>query len=254
MSVAVDPAASPAGRNASDARAEARLAALARVFGGASLLLIAGTLWAAFLGTPPERTLGEGIRILYVHVGAAWVAYLSYAVTALGALLYLWRRRPIWDRLALASAEWGLVLTTVTLVTGSLWGRQAQGWWWQWSDRRLTLTLLMWFLYAAYLILRRYTEGERRARVSALIALLGLPAMVLNHFATVLFRGYHPDPIVARPDAPAADAPYLIGLGLSLGAFTAIYGYLLLRRMLLASRRAERDRLRAAQRLSERVA
>ena len=213
------------------------LRSLARWLAAASIAMILISLYVVFLRTPEERVMGERVRILYVHVGAAWVAYLSYGVTALGAGMFLARREVFWDRLAAASAEWGVVLTTITLLSGSLWARSVNGWWWRWDDPRLNLTLILWFLYVGYLILRRALEGEARAVVSAVVAIAGLPAAVLNHFATVLFRTYHPQPIVGRPDQPAADEAFVWALLLSLAAYSALYGWLLVERLRLAELR-----------------
>jgi heme exporter protein C len=203
---------------------------------------VAAALAAAVLFTPEAVGLGGAIRILYIHVGAAWTAYLAYAVTAVAAVAYLARRADKLDWVAVASAEWGLILTTVTLLSGSLWGRPTQGWWWRWDDARLTLTLMLWFVYAAYLILRQYTSGERRATLSAVIALAGVPAMILNHFATVLFPAMHPPPVAARPGGPAMDPTYQVGLALSVVAFTLLYLTVLVWRVRLERLR---DRLEA---------
>ncbi len=188
--------------------------------------------------TPPERELGESIRILYVHVGAAAMSYVGYVVTAVGALLYLWRRQPRWDHLAVAGAELGLVFTTATLLTGSIWGRVAQGWWWTW-DARLTLTLVLWFVYAGYLMLRQYTAGEARATLSAALALVGLPLMVLNHLAVTLFRTQHPAPVIVRPGGPALGEAYLVGTWISLVVYALLFVALLAARLRLEGRRAE---------------
>jgi heme exporter protein C len=158
---------------------------------------------------------------------------------------YLRTRRTTWDRVAVASAEWGVVLTTLTLLTGSLWARPTQGWWWRWDDARLTLTLMLWFVYAAYLILRQYTAGERRATLSAVIALAGVPAMVLNHFATLLFPAFHPPPVAIRAGGPALDAPFQIGLALSVVAFSFVYAAVLVERLRLETRKARLEGLRA---------
>jgi len=210
--------------------------------GGAALAVV---LFVAMAATPDEAVMGRAVRILYAHVGAAWTAYLAFAVTAVGALAFLVTRRPAWDWLAVASAEWGVVLTTLTLLTGSLWARPTQGWWWRWDDARLTLTLMLWFVYAAYLILRQYTEGERRATLSAVIALAGVPAMVLNHFATVLFPAFHPAPVAVRPGGPALDAPYQLGLVVAVIAFSIVYAAVLAERVRLEALRARLELLRA---------
>lgn len=211
----------------------ARLASFERTLGFVTVAAALLALSVALIITPSEVVMGQSVRILYVHAGAAWTAYLAYAVTALGAAGYLVQRRSMWDHIALASAEWGVVLTTVTLLTGMLWGKVAQGWWWRWDDTRLTLTLMLWFLYAAYLILRQYTEGERRARLSAVLALVGVPAMVLNHFAVTLFPAFHPQPVAARPDGPALAGPFVLALSLSFVTYTLLYVFLLVKRVRL---------------------
>lgn len=203
----------------------------------ASLAAVLGIAWV-WRNTPPELVLGGSIRILYVHVGAAVAGYLAYVLTAVGAVGYLWRRDAKWDRLAVSSAELGLVLTTVMLATGSLWGRVAQGWWWTW-DARITLTLVLWFVYAGYLLLRQYTSGEARATLSAVLALLALPLMVLNHFATTLFRTQHPEPILVRPGGAAVDGIYLTATWLSLGVYALVFVALLAARLRLERRRAD---------------
>jgi len=212
----------------------------------AMLLIAAAALAVVVLRTPPEHVLGHQIRILYVHVGAAWTAYLAYVVTALGAVLYLKNRLARWDRLAVASAELGVVLTTLTLMSGSLWARATQGWWWVWEPR-LTITLFMWFLYAGYLILRHYTEGEQRARLSAVLALAGIPAMALNHFAVVFFRTFHPQPIFANPEGPAIEGSmFVLGTVLSLTTYTLLYALLVADRMRLETQRERLAALQAA--------
>jgi heme exporter protein C len=204
----------------------------------ACLATVLGIAWV-WRNTPPEMVLGGSIGILYVHVGAAVAGYLAYLLTAVGAVGYLWRRDAKWDRLAVSSAELGLVLTTVMLATGSIWGKVAQGWWWSWGDARLTLTLLLWFIYAGYLLLRQYTTGEARATLSAVVALLALPLMVLNHFATTLFRTQHPEPILVRPGGPAVDSIYLTATWLSLGVYALVFIALLAARLRLERRRAD---------------
>lgn len=209
-----------------------------RWLGVLALVLAVALLAAGLVLSPAERALREYIRILYVHVGAAWTAYLAYIVTAVGSVAYLRGRKRGWDRLAVASAELGVVLTAVTLVTGSLWGKVAQGWWWRWDDPRLVITLFLFFLYTAYLILRQYTQGERRATLSAVLAVIGIPVMVLNHFAVTLWNRYHPRPIVGRPDGPAIEGDAILyTILLSVVAFSLIYAYLLLNRI-----RLERER------------
>lgn len=211
---------------------------LERLLGWAALVLGLGTLAAGLALSPPEKMLGDTAGILYVHAGAAWASYLAGAVTATAALLYLGLRREALDHLAVAGAEAGLWLGTVTLLTGSLWGRGVSGWWWDWNDPRLVLTLFLWFLYAGYLTLRQFTEGARRARLSAVLALLGVPVMLLNHFALTLWQArVHPAPVILRPGGPAASPTYVWLLLLSFLAYTLLLGWMLLARARLESLR-----------------
>lgn len=211
--------------------------ALERVLGLLALAGAAVALYAALILSPEEEVLGQGVRILYVHVGAAWTAYLSYAVTALAAVAFLRTRGARWDRLTAASAELGVVLTSITLLTGMLWGKVAQGWWWRWDDPRLTLTLLLWFIYVGMLFLRQLVDLDQRAAVSAILALVGLPTMALNHFAVTLYRGYHPPPVLVRPGGPAADPAIVQAVMVSVLAYSLIFAYLLVMRMRLETAR-----------------
>jgi heme exporter protein C len=215
-----------------------------------AVAFVAVALAYAMAATPAEAVMGGLVRILFGHVGAAWTAYLAFGVTAAASAAYLARRATRFDRLAAASAEWGVVLTTVTLLTGSIWARATQGWWWRWDDARLTLTLMLWFLYAAYLILRQYAEGRRRATLSAVIALAAVPAIILDHFATVLLPAFHPPPVAARVDGPALAPAYVAGLVLAVAAFTLVYAEVLAMRLDLESRRARRDELSRSPRVT----
>lgn len=206
---------------------------LERNLGWLALAATAIALFSALVLSPEDEVLGAGVRILYVHVGAAWTAYLSFVITAVAAIAYLRTRHLRWDRLTTAAAELGVVLTTVTLLTGMLWGRVAQGWWWRWDDTRLTLTLLLWFLYVALLFLRRLAAYDQRAAVSAVLAVAGLPTMALNHFAVTLYRGYHPPPVLVRPGGPAADPIMVQAAMVSVAAYTLVAAYLLVLRMRL---------------------
>ena len=209
-----------------------------RILGWLALSVGLGTMATALWLSPPEKMLGATAGILYVHAGAAWACYLAGAVTALAALLYLWRRQEAWDHLAVAGAEPGLWLCTVTLLTGSIWGRGVSGWWWDWSDMRLVLTLFLWFLFAGYLTLRQFTDGQRRARLSALLALLGVPVMVLNHFALTLWQARaHPNPVILRGGGPAASPTYVWLLLASFLAYTLLLAWMLLARARLEALR-----------------
>src|SRR5262249_30050974 len=136
------------------------------------LLFFALAQYWALVMAPPDRMMGEVYRILFVHVPAAWMAMLFYFFSFVGSLLYLIRRQGKWDRLALSSAEVGLVMNGLALCLGSLWGKPVWGVWWTW-DPRLTTTALLFVLYAGYMILRKLLQDpERRAKLAAVVGLL----------------------------------------------------------------------------------
>jgi heme exporter protein C len=122
-------------------------------------------LYAWSVATAPiDRVQGVIQKILYVHPPLAYGAYLGFILTAIGGALYLWKGREVHDQLAVAGAEVGVIFCTLMMITGPIWGKGTWGHWWSW-DPRLTLTLLLWFVYLSYLLLRSFTEGaERTAR------------------------------------------------------------------------------------------
>ncbi|KPV42072.1 hypothetical protein AN477_19955 [Alicyclobacillus ferrooxydans] len=149
----------------------------------------------ALIWSPPEKTMGNLVRIMYFHVGSAWIAFLAFFVTALFAVIYLIRRNLLFDRIAVASAEIGVVFTSFTLITGSLWAKPIWNTWWTW-DPRLTTTLILWFLYVGYLLLRGTIEGlERRARISGIFGIVAFADVPVIHFAVEWWRSIHPQVI-----------------------------------------------------------
>lgn len=164
------------------------------VFFGTILLGVLGVLnlYFALIWSPPERQMGDLVRILYFHVGSAWVAFLAFFITFVFSVLYLFRRNLFFDRIAVSSAEIGVVYTTFTLITGSLWARPIWNTWWTW-DPLLTTTLILWFLYVGYLLLRGTITGlERRARVSSVYGIIAFVDVPIIHFAVEWWRSIHP--------------------------------------------------------------
>jgi heme exporter protein C len=188
------------------------------------LMGIAGlvTLVASFLA-PADAVQEELSRILYVHVPAAWLAYLSFGVTMFSSALYLWRKHLLWDRIAASSAEVGVMFTGLTLVIGMIWGKSTWGVWWTW-DARLTLTAIMFFVYLGYLALRRTTDDlEARARRSAILGVLAVVQLPLVHFSVVWWRGLHQTPSLLKPASVDMDTPMVITLLVAVAMFTVMY-------------------------------
>ena len=187
--------------------------------------------------TPYELNQGAAQKIYYIHVPAALSAYLALTVVAVMSLVYLWLHDERADRLAESAGEVGLLFTTVVLVTGPLWGKPVWGTWWTW-DARLTLTLFLWFVTAAYLVLRgAVDEPQMRARYSAVLGVLAALLIPFIHLSVYLFRTLHPMPIVLKPDRPSLPGAMLLTFGLSVGAFLVFCVALIRARAALAARR-----------------
>ncbi|MGH2372464.1 MAG: cytochrome c biogenesis protein CcsA [bacterium] len=184
-------------------------------------LMLAGTTWALVVA-PTEAVQGTPQRIMYVHVPAVIAAYAALVLVATGSALYLWRREPRWDHLAHGAAELGVLFITMTLLSGSIWGRPVWGTWWTW-DARLTTTLILWFIYVGYLIVRAWAPGARGARAAAVIGIIGVLDLPLIHWSAILLRTLHPQPTVFRPEGPALPPSMLAPLALNIIAFLVLF-------------------------------
>ena len=163
---------------------------------------------------PTEATMGHAQRVLYVHVAVAWLALAGFLWVAGAGLLYLLSRAPAYDRWAQAAAEVGWVCACLTLATGSLWAHEAWGTWWTW-DPRLVSSFVLWSLYGGFLTVRAGIEDQHaRARVGALLAILGAINVPLVIMATRWFRAIH-------PVSPKLEPSMRVALMLSVAAFSA---------------------------------
>jgi heme exporter protein C len=200
---------------------------------GAVALCVAAVVDALVIA-PPDARQGNVQRLLYVHVPAAWLAYLSFAVVFVASIAYLWKRRTYWDRLALAAAEVGVLFTALTIVLGSLWGKPVWGVWWTW-DPRLTTTAIMLLIYVGYLAVRRLPDDPaRRARWAAVVGIVGFADIPVVHMSVTWWRSLHQPPSVLRPGAPTMATPMLVALLLGVLAFTVLFLYLLTLRLRVA--------------------
>ena len=190
------------------------------------MLGIATTLvlhWMVFFWVPTERTMGVVQRIFYIHVPAAWVAFMAFGVVAICSAVYLWLKDERLDMAAVAAAEGGILYTAIVLLTGPFWGRVAWGTWWSWEPR-LTLTLLLFFIYIGYFLVRSSTENpERGKRFAAVVGIVGALDIPLIHLSVTWFRSLHPAPVVMRPDGPSLHPDMLTTLFVGLGASTLIF-------------------------------
>ncbi len=190
-------------------------------------------IFMAFFYAPTEAVQGDVQRIFYVHVPSAWVMYLAFFVVAAASVLVLarpneWRR---WDAIAVSCVEVGLVFLTIVLTTGPIWAGRAWGVFWAW-DVRLTSTLVLWLIAVGYLIFRSQSpSGERRARLCAIVGIVGAIDIPIIHFAVEWWTSQHPGPTVLNPSGPQLPGAMLVTLFVSLIAFTLLFAALVAMRV-----------------------
>jgi heme exporter protein C len=166
------------------------------ILGAVAILLVIAAAYAAFFIAPEESTMHLIQRIFYFHVGSAWAGMDAFLVCFFANLLYVWKREPRYDWLAVSGAEVGLVLTTVVLITGPIWAHPVWGIWWTW-DARLTSTFVLWLLYVSYLLLRTLIEEQdRRALLSSLFGIFAFLDVPLVFGAIRWWRTQHPSPVI----------------------------------------------------------
>lgn len=219
---------------------------------GALVVLAMFGLW----GAPPDDVQSDAQRLMYLHVPAAWIAYLAFAVTAICSALWLWprTRSSVWDRVAGSSAELGVLFTGLTLVLGSLWGRPVWGVWWAW-DARLVTTAVLFFLYLGYLALRRVPAApDTRAKRCAIAALIAFVDVPIVHFSVTWWRTLHQEATVFDPELKAnIHGVMAFTLWWGVFAFSLLYVFLLDRRYRLESLEEDRDERELQRVLEERV-
>src|SRR3984893_4551211 len=158
-------------------------------------LMLVYALYQALVVAPTERTMGDVQRIFYYHVPSAWTCLLFFCVNMVCSVVYLVKRNPKVDALAVVSAEVGVVFCTVVLVAGPIWARPVWGIWWTW-DVRLTSTLVLWLIYVSYLLLRRFSTSGQTPVLAAALAVFGALYGPLVYFFIWIFRTQHPQPVI----------------------------------------------------------
>ncbi|HEX6009910.1 MAG TPA: cytochrome c biogenesis protein CcsA [Actinomycetota bacterium] len=222
-----------------------------RLLGVAALLALGLSATLSLVVAPPDALQGEVQRLMYVHVPAAWLAYLSFFVVFVSSVAYLRTSRTRWDRVAAASAEIGVLFTALAIVLGALWGKPVWGTWWTW-DPRLTTTAMLLLIYIGYIAVRRITDSPtRRARWSAVIGVVGFVDVPIVHLSVVWWRSLHQQSTVLRLGGPQIEGSMLTALLVAVGAFTIVYAYLMAVRLRVGrlEERAAREAL--APRLGE---
>ena len=201
-------------------------------FGVITLATMTAAIFMVFVYVPTEAEQGIVQRIFYFHVPCAWVAFAVFVLVAISGVFYLWDGAQVWDDLGYAAAEVGMLFCTLVLITGSIWAKPIWGVWWTW-DSRLTTTLVLWLLYAGYLMLRVMAADEtsqvgRLAAVVGIVAAADVPVIIVS---VRLWRTIHPAVIVTRQGSHGLEDPRMIAtLLVSMVAFTSLCGWLLMLR------------------------
>ncbi len=215
--------------------------------------VIAGILGAAGLyyglyDSPADYQQGDTVRIMYVHVPAAWMALFCYSIMAgSSAVGFIWKH-PLADVTAKSTAPIGATFTLLALMTGSLWGKPMWGAWWAW-DARLTSVLVLFFLYIGYISLWRAIDDKNKAaRIAAILAVVGFVNIPIIKFSVEWWNSLHQSASVIRADGPSIDGSMLLPLLLMISAYMTAYVALVtqaMRNELIERRIARLQRVRA---------
>ncbi|MDX2152752.1 MAG: cytochrome c biogenesis protein CcsA [Bryobacteraceae bacterium] len=158
--------------------------------------LLSRNLYVMLMDLPDEAFQGAIFRIIFFHVPAAWTAFLCAFAALIGSVMYLAKRSLPWDAFAVSVTEVGLAFGAVNLITGMIWARIIWGIWWTW-DARLTSMLILWLMYAGYLMLRRaIEEPTTRARIAAVLSIFAFTDVPIVFFSIKWWRTQHPQPVV----------------------------------------------------------
>ncbi len=203
------------------------------------LLLLTAVLTLAdgyliFVVAPPDMVQGQASRILYVHVPISILSFLGFLLCAVAGIGFLVKRSEGWDRLAHASAEVGVIFVTLSLLTGIIWGKPIFNAWWQW-DARLTTTLILWFIYVAYLMIRHYAPTPQQGRTwSAVVGIVGFVDVPIVYFSVKWWRTLHPEQVIGPAANEGSLEPIMARILIfSMLTMLALFTYLLLERMAL---------------------
>lgn len=199
-----------------------------------SFVTIAVALYMALFYAPREATMGDAQRIFYFHVPSAWVGFLSFFIVFVASILFLVKRERKWDALALSAAEIGVVFTTLVLLTGPLWAKAAWGTYWVW-DARLTTTLVLWLIYVGYLMLRAGVDDMKRARMAAVLGIIGFLDVPIIYLSVTWWRTMHPNLLVG--ESGGLDPAMRTTLMVALLSFTLLWAWVLLIRVRLEHKR-----------------
>jgi len=221
------------------------------VLGALSAFLLGTGVYLSFFASPPDYQQGETIRIMYVHVPAAYMAMALYAALAISSFVYFVWRHALADTAAEIIAPIGALFTVLALFTGSLWGKPMWGTWWEW-DARMTSVLVLLLVYLGYMALRAALEdAQQAARTGAILAMAGIVNLVIVKFSVDWWSSLHQPASLIRLDGPTIHASQLWPLLIMILAYTCLAGWLVLYRL---RSQALRRRARSLQRQREQAA
>ncbi|HEX9972676.1 MAG TPA: cytochrome c biogenesis protein CcsA [bacterium] len=202
------------------------------IFAVLSLILILVSIVAVFYYAPIEQTMGIVQKIFYFHVASAWTGFLAFGIVFVCSILFLWKKKEIFDSWAFCSAEIGVLFTTLVLLTGPMWAKPIWNTYWTW-DPRLTTTLILWLIYIGYLLLRNMIASpEKAARISAVYGIIGFVDVPIVYLSIRLWRTMHPGYVMIMGGKKSGLDPRMFQvLMLSFAAFTFLFLTLLLIRV-----------------------
>lgn len=210
---------------------------LHKILGVTSFLMIAIALGLVFLFAPIEAKMGSVQKIFYFHVASAWNAFLAFAIVCIYSIMFLKTRKRQYDVIAHVSAEIGVLFTTIVLITGPIWGRSSWNTWWSWEPR-LTTTLILWFIYLAYLMVRQMDGAwERKARLASVFGIIGFIDVPIVFMAIRWWRSkFHPIVFGDGVDQQGGGitSEMLFTLIFTVVAMTVFYVFILQRGIVLA--------------------
>ena len=193
----------------------------------ATLVVMLAAIYMVFVYVPTDKVQGIVQRIFYFHVPLAIMTFVAFGTVAVASIVFLWRGTRTWDRVAHAAAEIGMLFCTMVLITGPIWARPVWGTWWTW-DARLTTTLILWLIYAAYLMLRSVSGGDQGARYAAVLGVVGAVDIPIINRSVYWWRTIHPAVLVTREGGSGlADPRMQVTLGICFLAFFLLFLWLL---------------------------
>lgn len=206
-------------------------------------LLVPLNIYLIFNYAPLEKTMGIVQKVFYFHISSAWIGLLSFSVVFAASIAYLAQRKESFNHLALAAAELGTVFISCTLLTGPLWAYPIWNTWWTW-DPRLTTTLVLWFIYIAYIALQSGGRTENRRRFAAVYGIIAFLNVPLVFFSARWWRSIHP--VLVSAQGSGLSFKMRIALLASLITFSLLYLYLLRLRLEMLSLKERVQKLRQA--------